>query len=57
MKLQNKVALITGASRGIGKAIALLFVKEGAIAIVNYSKSENEAQSVVKEIVNGGVKP
>jgi len=54
MKLQNKVALITGASRGIGKAIAVLFAEEGASAIVNYSKSENEAQGVIKEISDGG---
>ncbi len=50
MKLQNKVALITGASRGIGKAIALKFAKEGAKIIVNYIKSEAEAQKVVEEI-------
>lgn len=51
MKLQNKVALITGASRGIGKAIAMEFAREGAKVVVNYNKSEKEAEAVVKEII------
>src|SRR3989338_7203071 len=50
MKLTGKVAIVTGASRGIGKAIAILFAKEGAKVVVNYSKSENEASQVVAEI-------
>ena len=44
MKLKNKVALITGASRGIGKAIAIAFAKEGATVVVNYIKSEDKAK-------------
>jgi 3-oxoacyl-[acyl-carrier protein] reductase len=50
MKLKNKVALVTGSSRGIGRATALLFAKEGAKIIVNCSKSEDKAKKVVEEI-------
>jgi|SRR3989344_6520713 len=56
MKLKNKVALITGASRGIGKAIAIAFAKEGATVVVNYIKSEDKAKEVVKEIEKLGSK-
>jgi 3-oxoacyl-[acyl-carrier protein] reductase len=54
MKLQNKVALITGSSRGMGKAIALLFAKEGAKVVVNYKDSKEKADEVVNEIVRLG---
>jgi 3-oxoacyl-[acyl-carrier protein] reductase len=50
MDLKDKVVLVTGSSRGIGKAIALLFAKKGAKVIINYSKSEKEANEVVSEI-------
>lgn len=46
-KLFDKVAIVTGASRGIGRAIALALGREGANIIVNYCKSENEAKNVV----------
>ena len=49
-ELNSKVAIVTGSSRGIGRATALLFAKEGAEVVVNYSKSEKEANSVVNEI-------
>jgi 3-oxoacyl-[acyl-carrier protein] reductase len=55
MRLENQVALVTGASRGIGKAIALAFANEGATVIVNYSGSKDKALQVVAEIkANGG---
>lgn len=50
MKLKDKVALITGSSRGIGRAIALRFAREGAKIIVNYLNSETNANEVVEEI-------
>jgi 3-oxoacyl-[acyl-carrier protein] reductase len=54
MKFENKVALITGSSRGIGRATALLFAKEGAKIVVNYMQGEKEAKSVVEEIKKNG---
>ncbi len=50
MKLKNKVAIVTGSSRGIGKAIALAFAKEGAKIIINYVKAKSEAENVVEQI-------
>lgn len=54
MKLKNKVAIITGASRGIGKATALLFAKNGAKVVVNYLNSKEKAEEVVKKIKEFG---
>ena len=54
--LNGKTALITGASRGIGKAIALLYAREGAdIAITNIA-DDDEFKSAIKEIESSGVK-
>jgi len=50
MILKNKVALITGSSRGIGKAIAILFAKNGAKIIVNYISEVGRAKETVEEI-------
>lgn len=51
MKLEGKSALVTGASRGIGREIAIALAKEGANVIVNYSGSEAKANEVVQEII------
>ncbi len=54
--LQNKIALVTGASRGIGRAIARTFAEHGATVIVNYQGSEVCAKELVKEIEDNGGK-
>ena len=50
MKLEGKKVLVTGASRGIGRAIALAMAAEGADVVVNYAGSEAAAQAVAAEI-------
>lgn len=54
--LRKKTALITGASRGIGRAIALELGKHGANIAVNYAGNEKKAQEVVDELLQLGVK-
>jgi len=54
--LSGKVALITGASRGIGKEIALELSRLGAEVFINYSSSDEQAEEVVNSIKNSGGK-
>jgi 3-oxoacyl-[acyl-carrier protein] reductase len=50
MRLKDKIALITGGSRGIGRGIAIGYAKEGADIIINYRKRKDRADDVVKII-------
>ena len=52
--LNGKVAVVTGASRGIGRQIAISMAKEGAVVIVNYNGSAAKAEDVVREITEAG---
>lgn len=53
-RLKNKVAVVTGASKGIGAAIAKHFAAEGAKVVVNYASSKEGAEKVVKAITDNG---
>ncbi|EKV03586.1 3-oxoacyl-[acyl-carrier-protein] reductase [Leptolyngbyaceae cyanobacterium CCMR0082] len=52
--MQDQVAIITGSSRGIGKAAALALAAEGASVVVNYARSSTAADEVVSEITGAG---
>ncbi len=54
--LKNKVALVTGSARGIGKSIALRYAAKGANVVVNYSRDKESADETVREIAALGVR-
>jgi 3-oxoacyl-[acyl-carrier protein] reductase len=56
MKLEGKKAIVTGGSRGIGRAIALMYAKEGADVLVNYHSNDAAAKDTVAEIERLGRK-
>ena len=53
-QLKDRVAIVTGASRGIGRAIAIALATEGAKVVVNYAASSGAAEEVVAAITEGG---
>ncbi|MBA2174217.1 3-oxoacyl-ACP reductase FabG [Halobacillus locisalis] len=50
----TRVAIVTGSSRGLGKAIAIRLAKDGVKVVVNYHSSRQQAEEIVREIVAGG---
>ncbi len=56
ISLSNKVALVTGAGRGIGRAIALEFARRGAAVVLNFNRSGQEAEALAGEITSAGGK-
>ena len=54
MKLKNKAVLITGSSRGIGKATALAFIKAGSKVILTYNTNKKEGEATLKECKKSG---
>ena len=54
MRLKDKVAIVTGAGRGIGRAIAIGYAREGARVVVNYSRSQQAAEDAAGEIRAAG---
>ena len=56
MSFKDKVVLVTGSSRGIGRSIAVKFAKEGANVIINYKKNTNEAETITEIISSYGNK-
>ena len=56
MSLEGKVAIVTGGSRGIGRATALELARQGATVVINYNKNAEEAQKLVAQIEEAGGK-
>ena len=54
MKLQGKVAIVTGGSRGIGACVAREFAAQGAKVVVNYLNSQQKADDIVADIIKHG---
>ncbi len=54
MRLNGRVTIVTGASRGIGRAIAKRFAKEGAKVVINYNHSRSQAAKLLREIQGAG---
>ena len=56
MKLEGKTAIVTGASKGLGKAIAIELAKEGCNVVINYLSDTNGANSTLEEVLKYNVK-
>ncbi|MFJ4654347.1 SDR family NAD(P)-dependent oxidoreductase [Nocardia sp. NPDC088792] len=56
MSLEGKTALITGSSKGIGRAIALRFAERGANVVINYSRDKDAADKVLADVADFGMK-
>lgn len=54
MRFHDKVALVTGSSRGIGRALAVTLAREGATAVIHYKRNQDAATAVVREIEAAG---
>ena len=54
MNAEKKIAVVTGASRGIGRAIALELAAKGAFVVINYNGSKEKAEAVKAEIIAAG---
>lgn len=54
MRLKDRIALVTGSSQGIGRAIALRFAQEGAAVVINYNRTAKGAQEALAEVEAAG---